>query len=128
MGEKNLPKIIIATHGNLCESFLSTAEMIVGKLDEVFAVGLKPEESPEDYLLKLKEKVETSNNAIILVDILGGTPFNTAMRLAKEYHFQVFTGVNLGMLIEAEAQRRNLTNGEMSACILQAGKESCKIF
>ena len=38
--------------------------------------------------------------ALVLVDMLGGTPFNVAMQMAQKRKITVITGVNLPMLIK----------------------------
>ena len=36
---------------------------------------------------------------LVLVDLKGGTPYNTAMYLSPSYNLKVITGVNLPMLL-----------------------------
>ena len=52
--------------------------------------------------------VETNEgNAIVLVDVVGGTPYNAVMKLSRDHELCAVAGVNLPMLIEAIETRSN---------------------
>ena len=42
-------RIVIAAHGDLAGAFLSAASIICGPIDELHAVGLQPDDSPESF-------------------------------------------------------------------------------
>jgi PTS system mannose-specific IIA component len=47
------------------------------------------------------KKVDPKNQgALVVVDMIGGTPFNVAMLTTQTHKLQVVTGVNLPMLIK----------------------------
>ena len=83
--------IIIMNHGLFGKELIATAEMVVGKLEEVQAVSLMPGMTLEDYLEHL----------------YGGTPCNVAMMLRQRYELKVICGMNLPMLLELAGARES---------------------
>jgi PTS system mannose-specific IIA component len=60
---------------------------------------------------------------LILVDMLGGTPFNVAIRLATQRKIGVLTGVNLPMLIKALSHREEPDLDQLCADIQGATRD-----
>ena len=105
---KREPSILVATHGTLGEALIQTASMILGNLENLQALSLVPGDDPEVYLSKMAHFVETNEgNAIVLVDVVGGTPYNAVMKLSRDHELCAVAGVNLPMLIEAIETRSN---------------------
>jgi len=105
---KREPSILVATHGALGEALIQTASMILGNLENLQALSLVPGDDPEVYLSKMAHFVETNEgNAIVLVDVVGGTPYNAVMKLSRDHELCAVAGVNLPMLIEAIETRSN---------------------
>ncbi len=96
--------IVVATHGEFGQDMVATLQMILGSSEGILAVALLPSESLEGFKFKMEEvlkKVDPKNQgALVLVDMVGGTPFNVAMLTAQTRPLQVVTGVNLPMLIK----------------------------
>ena len=101
--------IVVATHGEFGNSLFSTLRMILGDVEGITSISLLSEDSLETFREKLEKalKVVDSNNegGLILVDMLGGTPFNVAVQIATNRKIQVVTGVNLPMLIKVASHR-----------------------
>ncbi|MEO2506735.1 PTS sugar transporter subunit IIA [Clostridium paraputrificum] len=103
-------KIIIATHGHLAEAFKSTLKMFTNDIDDVYSVGLT-ETGVEEFKEKIdnimKEAYEDGKEILVLADLFGGTPFNTAMLeiKGKYKNVEVIAGINLPLLIEATLLR-----------------------
>lgn len=97
--------IIVATHGEFGQDMVATLQMILGSSEGVLAIALLPSESLEGFKSKMEEalkKIDPENRgALVLVDMVGGTPFNVAMLTSQTRPLQVVTGVNLPMLIKA---------------------------
>jgi PTS system mannose-specific IIA component len=96
--------IVVATHGEFGQDMVATLQMILGSSEGILAIALLPSESLEGFKSKMEEalkKVDSKNQgALVLVDMVGGTPFNVAMLTAQTRPLQVVTGVNLPMLIK----------------------------
>lgn len=98
--------IVLASHGALAEGMKDAAVMLFGSAEQVTCVTLLPGEDSNDYLERLRaavSSVDTGEGAIILCDLLGGTPSNRSAMLLD--HAQVITGMNLPLLLELLGQR-----------------------
>ena len=76
-------EIIIVSHGNYAFEIVNTIEMINGKKHNIIPFALKEQESLEDFEKRLKEFIDNSSfdEHLILIDFLGGTPFNAMQKL-----------------------------------------------
>ncbi|WML33829.1 PTS sugar transporter subunit IIA [Clostridium sp. OS1-26] len=98
-------KIMIVTHGNMAATLKETLKMFTNDVDHVYAVGLD-EKGVENFKERLEQEVakcyEKDKGLLILVDIFGGTPFNTCvLEIKNKYNgVEIITGVNLPILIE----------------------------
>jgi len=95
--------IVLISHGNMADGMIDSAKMLFGEagLTQVRSVSLFPSDSPEALDVKITEaldEVDTGEGAIILVDLLGGTPCNRAAYKCKDV--QVITGMNLPLFVE----------------------------
>lgn len=115
--------VIIATHGYSSIELLKSAEMIVGSQENVetiaFEEGQGLEELNDSYQKSLN-KLDNCKNILILVDILGGSPFNVGALL----NHQIIAGVNIPMLLELFMKRNTEDLDKLIEFVLQAGKES----
>lgn len=92
--------IVVGTHGRFGEELIKSAEMIVGKMENVTSVSLLQEMSFEDFMNQVDSVLSNFQGPILaLVDLYGGTPCNVLTALTKKYHYNVITGLNLPMLI-----------------------------
>ncbi|MFT9096929.1 PTS sugar transporter subunit IIA [Liquorilactobacillus sp.] len=101
-------KLILASHGPLAGAILASAELIIGKIDNVAAFSLTKEMGPKDLERELSEEIEkTDDDDIVLgLDLLGGTPSNVSVILLAKYpKLEVITGINLPMVIEYGNQK-----------------------
>jgi mannose PTS system EIIA component len=101
--------VIVATHGEFGNVLLSTLKMILGEPDGILSVTLLPEDSLESFQAKMEavlQKVDPQGKGtLVLVDMLGGTPFNVCIQMAQQKKIQVVTGVNLPMLVKVASHR-----------------------
>ena len=115
-------RIVVASHGDLANAFLSSAEMILGPIEDACAVALRPEHSPEAYAALLGDAVG-DGPCLILADLAGGTPANVAMMIARDRRVVVaITGVNLGMVIEAATSLDSLEDRAIEQ-LVAAGRD-----
>src|SRR5688572_4789925 len=100
--------IAIITHGHFGEELLRTAQEIVGRQEKVQAYAVTSETGMDNVCRFIDEAMDTlhsSDGVLFLVDMLGGTPCNTALLKTKESKAEVVTGINLYMLISAFTHR-----------------------
>ncbi|MGX8850479.1 PTS sugar transporter subunit IIA [Amedibacillus sp. YH-ame10] len=126
-------KIFVCSHGKFCEELIKSAEMIAGKVENVFAFPLLQGMPPEDYKMLLEEELKKGPSKVLcLVDLFGGTPCNTCAILSKTYDMEAITGLNLAMYLEVTSQMMQVPFEELKEigiCTLQeSGKDVLKIL
>ena len=109
-------RIVIAGHGTLPAALISTTELIVGPLADVAPAGLGPDDSPDGYAEALRAAIgHDGRRALVLCDLLGGTPFNVASTISRRSARVVcVAGVNLAMCVEAV-----LADGDLDEALVE---------
>ena len=96
-------RLLLMSHGNMAVETLASAEMILGHIDNMKAIGLQPNQGPEDLQAEAEQFINDNPNnekTMVAVDLLGGTPSNVVVRLMAEYpELEVVSGLNLPMVI-----------------------------
>lgn len=117
--------IILMTHGKFCEAMVESAEMIVGKLEGVYSFPLLPGVTPERYMEQvLPILTENPDGVYILTDMQGGTPHNVACALSRQHRVEIFTGLNLTMLIAADELRQEKAGEAFARELVQTAANS----
>jgi PTS system mannose-specific IIA component len=102
---------IIISHGKLAEGLLNASQMIIGPQEKVRTLSLTPDQSIDTFkteLTALLDEIDNGEETLILADLFGGTPANTAASLtADKENTEVITGINLPILIELLSSRKN---------------------
>lgn len=93
--------VVIATHGNLAQELIRTAEGVVGKLPQVAPVGVVAA-APDcrGMLGEAIRSVDQGEGVLLLTDLMGGSPTNLCLSFLAEKQVEVVTGVNLPMLLK----------------------------
>lgn len=96
---------IVTGHGDFAPGLAQAVEMIAGKQEKFEVVPFLEEEPLETFEAKMQGALDSLLNetagVLIFSDLLGGTPFRSAMVAASKYdNVEVLTGTNLPMLIE----------------------------
>ena len=119
--------VLVVTHGEFGNALLDTLKMILGEAPGIRSVALTAKDSPENLQLKMEralaEMDPRGEGVLILVDMLGGTPFNVGVRLAAERKVSVLTGVNLPMLVKAATEPGGGDLDTLSREIQQAARD-----
>jgi PTS system mannose-specific IIA component len=94
-------KIVLISHGDLCLGLLNTVKMVGGDDFGIKTVPLVPGMTPEVYREALKKVLDAFSDSeiLILADIAGGTPYQSALYLGKKYHLNVIAGMNLPLIL-----------------------------
>lgn len=121
----------ILGHGDFPDGLLSAMTLICGPQENVFALGLRPEESPESYAGRVIEALCSHNKreeVLFLVDVRGGTPCNVVARLINDER-RCIAGVNLPVLLQAIMSRGEARSAkELASKVLDEGKGSIVDF
>ncbi|MDF2882345.1 MAG: system fructose subfamily transporter subunit [Clostridiaceae bacterium] len=94
--------IVAISHGVYAKELINSIEMIYGKVDKIKAICLDKTESVESLNGKIEHEIKELNvdEVLILVDLLGGTPYNASSLWIKDPNINVITGINMPMLLE----------------------------
>ncbi|WP_378954858.1 PTS sugar transporter subunit IIA [Pelosinus sp. sgz500959] len=123
--------VVIVTHGGLGGALLNAAELIMGKQEHVQAVAFESGQAVTDLQVRIAQasrQVDKGQGTLILVDILGGSPYNASALLAVEQtNTEVITGVNLPMLFSI-LPVRNLDLTSIADVAVLGGRNGIKKF
>lgn len=133
-----MSKILLMTHGQMAQGMQDSIGLVFGQSDNLIVKSLNAGENIQDFRQSVKKIIEenTKDGILMLVDIFGGSPYNTAMYFYQQFKekidIKVVTGVNLPMLIEALASCDIMPLEELKDACISAGKDqildSIKMF
>ncbi|HEL0023400.1 PTS sugar transporter subunit IIA [Streptococcus equi subsp. zooepidemicus] len=119
--------IIVIGHGHFASGIVSSLELIAGKQEGITAIDFTAEMTADDVHERLSAVLQPKAQALVLCDLLGGTPFKVAATLMEELSdttLDVLSGLNLAMLMEAVFTRQEQLDLEQTvAKLLTTAKE-----
>lgn len=125
--------IVIVVHAPLGQAMREFAEHVLGEAAVQMAVhDIQPDDSPEDAapaLLRDIRAADSGDGVLVLTDLIGATPANTAKRAVSEAQALgtqccVVAGLNTSMLLRALTSR-HLTLAETREKALAGGVQGC---
>lgn len=120
--------LVIASHGRLASELMATAEQIVGPLKQTESCSVPPGASPEDIKRSIREavhRVDTGDGVVVFADLIGGSPCTQSLSLCQQQRLEVLTGVNLPMLLKANALRsQSQSLKELAHGLAEYGRKS----
>ena len=122
--------LVLVTHGNLANEFVSAMQHVVGKQDNVATVCIGPEDDMEVRRNEIIQKVTDVNvgkGVVVLTDMFGGTPSNLAISIMDKAKVEIIAGVNLPMLIKIASLRKEKSLKETVEGAQEAGKKYINI-
>lgn len=124
--------VLFITHGLMAEGVYNALKLIEGESEGVDFLGLQPGVTAESFVEEIRNKVNQVNRGkgvLLIVDIVGGTPFNTACLLKKTEKVEVISGLNLGMALTAAIEKNTSENlSDFAQSVEQAGINSIRRF
>lgn len=101
---------IVTGHGEFAPGLSKALTMIAGKQENfqviAFEEGLALDTYEENIRATLEGLLSETEGVLIFTDLLGGTPFRTAMMASSTFeNVEILTGTNLPMLIEIGLMR-----------------------
>lgn len=120
--------IVVTGHGHFAEGIISALTLVAGAQKEICAVNFIQGEGVEELKDHIKQAIGEleSQDVLLLADILGGSPFNVAVRLLTEEtgkNLRVVAGVNMASIVQAVFMRENVPFDRLAAEVAEAGKE-----
>ena len=117
---------VIVTHGNLAGELLAAAEMIVGPVSHIAAVSIGWHDDVDvarDEVQRAITRVSKGGEVLLLTDMFGGTPTNSASMFLEEGVVEVITGVNLPMVIKLATDAGQESLAEVARRICDQGRQ-----
>ena len=96
-----MKQILIATHGKMASGIRYTAELIVGKMDEITTIDAYV--TPEDNVEKKFEEyfAQHENDRIfVFTDLMGGSVNQKLLGYSQKENVTLITGTNLPVLMQ----------------------------
>ncbi len=125
-------QVIVTGHGNFASGMLSALKLIAGEKENVRGVDFPESYSTSDLREDLLSAInEAGEEAIILTDLAGGSPYNTSVTLmaeCKDKRIKVFSGTNLAMLLSVVFADEDATLEEISETLLEEGRDAVSEF
>jgi PTS system mannose-specific IIA component len=118
--------LVVATHGQLADELIRTAEGVCGKLDQCRSVSVNAASGMDDARAHFAEAiraVDTGDGVLVLTDMFGGTPANLALTFLDE-KLEVVTGVNLPMLVKLSTARQDASLRDIAQLIAAHGQKN----
>jgi mannose PTS system EIIA component len=115
--------IVLISHGPLADGLRQAAEMIMGPQEALAVLGLEPAQDMDKFqadLSRLVREVDQGHGVLVLADLFGGSPANTAAYVMGP-SVEVVCGASLPMLIEVFTFRAESDLAGLVQTALQAG-------
>ena len=122
--------LVLVTHGNLANEFISAMQHVVGPQQQVAGVCIGPEDDMDMRRNEILEKVNGVNSGdgvVLLTDMFGGTPSNLALSIMDRANVEILAGINLPMLIKIASLRKEKNMKEAVEGAQEAGKKYINI-
>ncbi len=127
--KKNLVAGIIIAHGELAAELLRTAEVIIGKVENFFALS-GSNLTDEDIVAEIREIISrySEGKTLIFVDYFGSSCCTNSMKAVHGLeNVKVISGVNLPVILDFVTKRKLYDFDEMVEHILKRGRESVRL-
>ncbi len=127
--KRNLVAGIIIAHGELAAELLRTAEVIIGKVENFFALS-GSNLTDEDIVAEIREIISrySEGKTLIFVDYFGSSCCTNSMKAVHGLeNVKVISGVNLPVILDFVTKRKLYDFDEMVEHILKRGRESVRL-
>ncbi|CAM3590241.1 PTS galactosamine/N-acetylgalactosamine transporter subunit IIA [Cytobacillus oceanisediminis] len=124
--------LIVSGHGSFASGLHSSVKLIAGEQPRIEYVDFLESDSTSDLEIKIKAalaNLEGCNGILVLCDLVGGSPFKTAVSLTNnQQDAAVIGGANLAMVIETAIMKDNVSIDELKEMAITSGREAIKCF
>jgi len=118
--------IVVVGHGRLGEEMVQTLEGVLGPIEAVVAVATASNDRPEDIRARVERavrSVDQGKGVLILTDMLGDTPTNQSIAVARDTGAEVVAGINMPILIKLTTARGEMDARALARFIKRYGQE-----
>ena len=125
-GINHMKKILIATHGHLASGFLSSIQLLTGKVQESTVINAYVDECDyEQELNVFVNQVNEQDQIFVFTDLFGGSVNQkiTKTFLEKEIAVTILSGFNLPILLEIVLATKELTKEDIQELVNKCQQE-----
>jgi len=118
--------IVVVGHGRLAAEMLQTLEGVLGPIHGLEAIVTSYDDRPECIRTRIEaavRRVDHGDGVIILTDMLGDTPTNQSLAIARETGCEVVAGVNMPILIKLTTARGQMDARSLARFIHRYGQD-----
>ena len=118
--------IVVVGHGRWAEEMVGTLENVLGRVEGLEAIATSNSDTPEGIRARIATavgRVDSGLGVIILTDMLGDTPTNLSMAVARQTGAEVVAGVNMPILIKLTTARGEMDARALARFIRRYGQE-----
>jgi PTS system mannose-specific IIA component len=118
--------IVVVGHGRLAEEMVQTLEGVLGPISGLEAVATSNSDSPaaiRERIAGAVQRVDQGQGVIILTDMLGDTPTNQSVAIARQTGAEVVAGVNMPILIKLTTSRGQMDARALARFAQRYGQE-----
>lgn len=120
-----LTGILLISHGSYASGLAEAAGMIFGNIENLAVLCFDEETDLDSFGVRIHDAVNSfPAGCLVMVDILGGTPFNQLFLANPEKNFSAVCGTNLNMLLEVLVSREGKTAEALAQKAVNVGRES----
>lgn len=117
--------IVVTGHGHFPSGLLSAIELVAGRPENVAAVDFVGGQSQADLQTALDAAIRglEGDEVLVLADLVGGTPFNTASTIREQIpgkQVKVLAGINMAGMVEAVFSRAMADFGQLAGMVAEA--------
>jgi N-acetylgalactosamine PTS system EIIA component len=124
--------LLVSGHGLFASGLRSSVKLIAGEQSHIEYVDFQEIDSMTDLEDKLKsafDRLKECEGVLVLCDLVGGSPFKTAVSLTRgRDDAMVIGGANLSMILETAIMKDTVPIDELKDRALSSGKEAIKCF
>lgn len=115
---------LVLSHGKIAEVFLDAARQITGEGDHLFSLNCNcfTPKSLYEEITHLIESENLKDGLFILVSLRGGSCWNTAAKVVREYKkVELISGLNLSIVLSFISKRKSFGFEELAEVLLNDG-------
>ena len=127
MGGYRMIGLVVTGHGQFAPGLASAITMVAGEQPAFAAVSFEESRAasyPEMLRSAIQQLRDTCGEVLVLVDFLGGSPFNQAVMATIDIDgVEVVTGANIPMLLDALNHRTDANLIELAERAVRVGRD-----
>jgi mannose/fructose-specific phosphotransferase system component IIA len=123
--------VLLLGHARIASETKQAVEHILGQQSQFQAIDIINSDMPdtEDADLSIVlEGLNQGQGVLILVDLLGATPWNMVNRVVENQHVILLSGFNVPTVIQAMSMRQDCTDlNQLAQSSVEAGKHYMRL-